>query len=62
MRIGNTFNVKGIKSFSQNYNKNVGNVVVSSYFIGVPMSALVKNNYKAVTTAFQLNIQNGEIY
>ena len=62
IKIGNTFNIKGIKSFSQNYNKNVGNEVMSSYFIGVPLSALVKNNYKIVTTAFQLNMQNGELY
>ncbi len=62
VRTGNTFNVKAIKSFSQKYNKNVGNEVMSSYILGVPASAFVKNNYKANPTAFQLNMQTGELY
>ena len=52
IKAGNTFNIKGIKSFSQKYNKTVGNELVSSYLIGIPMSAFVKNNYKAVTYRF----------
>lgn len=62
LRSGNTFNLRGIKSLSQVYNKSAGAEVVSSYFIGIPMSALVKNNYSANPTAFQLNMQTGEIF
>lgn len=62
VRTGNTYNTKAIKSLEKNRGKKISTDVATTYLIGIPMSKLNPDKFKADPAAFQLNMQTGEIY
>jgi hypothetical protein len=64
IKTGNAFNIKGIKSLMRPYTSDEMRALgaATNSLGGVALRSLINNNLTADITAFQLNMQNGEIY